>query len=227
MWKISLALAVVLLCVSTAFAVDLNLQLSGEQATADSNSSCWITLRVANTGIEKQLRMWSLLLEIVPDFGYSGSVSIADFAKPADYVFGDLSVGIFPFTEGYMFSDGYYNEANPSSGGIDVSSSGANLLQIELMPVNAKGRFNVLVVPNDDNGVGSNWISDDGETHDFSIASVSDRPNTAIVASVEFGVVPEPPCGRILLSGIVVLTLLGFARKKWSHRTSNVYAPIL
>jgi hypothetical protein len=219
MWRTGVAAAIALCFAQATCAENLpNLLIVGEEAAAGAESSCWVTLRIQNTGISDRLSGWQLVCQVVPLGDASGTVSITDFATPSEYVFSDGSWGIDSVYDpafGDIFFDTAKSKSDDLPYGVEVPPSGKNLLQIKLISSDAVGSFGILVVPDDGTGTYSNWISPDPlpMPNNFDVAPVPGGPE-GVVASVEFGSVPEPPGSLMLVSGAVAMMLFGVAYRR-------------
>jgi hypothetical protein len=213
MWNHCIAVAIVLCFAQTADAEWLsNLEIVGGSTTVvGSDSSCWVTLQITNTGTTDAMLAWQLVVKIAPADNATGTVSIVDYAAPPNYVFSSSSI---TSSSASPLGSTYTDFASDGVGTV-VSSSGDGLIQLKLSSSNAVGYFNVVLVPdvyNDDTG--SIWLSSEA-VYDFVSAD-------QIVASVNFGTaVPEPSSGLMLLSGVAALMLLGVARKRLRHYSGS------
>lgn len=197
-----------------------NLKIVGQNVATNSRTSCWITLGIENTGTVLPLSAWQLVLQIVPVNLPMGTVSITGIATPS-YVFGDGPTANFYWDPSYSFGDLFTDLAdNPP---VPVPANGRNLLQIHLTSSDAIGRFNILAVHDDGSGMCSNWVSSDLVPRNFDIASI-DGAQKDIVASVQFGVVPEPSGGCLLGSGLIGIAVIAvLCHQRHKARLSALY----
>ncbi|MHB1034073.1 MAG: hypothetical protein ACYC35_08385 [Pirellulales bacterium] len=218
MRKITIAATVVLCLAQIARAESLaNLRIVGEQVKISaSESSHWLTLGIENTGIEERPVVWQVVFQIVPVDDSTGTVVIKDFARPPAYMFGDAAYEIIRSDQSPLGTT--FSGATSDLAGAEVLSTGMNLLQIELASSDATGRFDIVAVSDEQIDLGSNWISPEFNAYEFAVVPVSDRPQTRVVASVEFISAPEPPSGLMLLAGVATLAVPWVARRKPSQR---------
>ena len=213
MWKTGITAAVAFFCSQTIFAENLQITAAGVDWEAGPEQSCWVTLRVDNTGTPDNLLIWQLVFQIVPIGDASGVVSIAGFSKPPAYVFGADSPAIVSSSDSPL-GPAFSGMANDLTNGVDVPPSGKNLLQLQLTSQDAVGRFDIVVAPND-TGFGSNWLPPSFVPQNFDVTSFPGRPER-VVESVVFSSLPEPSNSSMLLWVIVVLTLACSGRFRFS-----------
>jgi hypothetical protein len=221
MWRTGIAAATVL-CFACAVRADFtpptppNLQIRGEEVTADSELSCWVTLGIENTGVPDKLAGWQLVLQIVPvDDPHHATVLIPNI-NDESYPHPDVTTPHYVFSSSDYFShlsyldsaygDVYYfgDMASDPLVGEEVPASGKNLIRFQLTSSDI-GRFNILAVPDDGTGTYSAWVAADSTLRSFDVVAVDGQPQWA-VASVVFGT-PEPHSAAILSSGLVVAVL--------------------
>lgn len=221
MQKTGIAVAIVLCLAQAVYSENLpNLQIVGEEVkVAGSESSCWITLGIENTGTQNSLLSWQVVLQIVPVGNAPSNAFFNDLPMPADYtpihyVFDDSSFGIgrsdvTPHVT--SFSDMVLN-------GVEVPSSGKNLLRLNLTSPDAVGTYDIVLAPYSGPETGSYWLDNYWGAHAFDVAPPPERPDD-VVATVVFSAIPEPPSGLMLLSGVVAMTLLGVVCRRHSPHT--------
>jgi hypothetical protein len=205
-----------------------SLQIVAEKANATTGAS-GIKLNIENTGVEDSLLLWQLAFQIVPVKGRSsGSVSVKSVSTTSDYLF-ENSFGITENSSAPYFA--YCDMGLDSSDtltaalkAVEVPSSGKSLLQIELNCSGASGDFDVVIIPNNHSYTGSYWTAVDQQDqqtqHDFTVVPVSGIQIQTETGEVNFSVVPEPPCGRMLLSGVLSFAFLVFVwRQRCPHRS--------
>lgn len=165
----------------------------------------YITIGVYNTGTPQTLSGWTLVCTIAGVEGATGSVAFGDPAAPTNDIFADNSyAGILPSyspTLGTIFSNVAISPVE-----IQETAGTLNLVDLTLFPSpDARGRFDVTVVPDDGTGTGSNWLDAAYLPQSFNVAAPAGRPD-GILASVVFPV-PEPSSG-VILSMAILLSLV-------------------
>ena len=195
-----------------------NLQITGEEITVNATqSSCWLTLGIENTGITNSLLSWQVSLQIVP-IGAAPDTAVfteLDDYTPTNYVFGSFSWGII--RSDMPAGDADFSDMAKSGFDGTVPSSGKNLLHLLFMCPDATGRFDIRLVPyNELEYTGSFWSDNNFITSPFDVVPVSDRPGSDIVASIEFLPVPEPSTILMLASVIISVIINALEWRRFS-----------
>jgi hypothetical protein len=169
---------------------------------------------------------WALSIEIVPQSGASGSLSISSLANPANNALTG-SPGTPSDVVVNPAGPNTYNaisNSNTNATGSKVPTSGDNLVSFDLTSSNASGNFK-LIAFNDSSDGYSNWTyynggnpGDPNNGNDFAFTNIPASgsfpasPAQFVLGTID--VVPEP--GSLLLAGIVVVGFAGYGR----HRRS-------
>jgi hypothetical protein len=169
---------------------------------------------------------WALSIEIVPQSGASGSLSISSLANPANNALTG-SPGTPSDVVVNPAGPNTYNaisNSNTNATGSKVPTSGDNLVSFDLTSSNASGNFK-LIAFNDSSDGYSNWTyynggnpgdPNNGNTFAYTNIPASGSfpasPAQFVLGTID--VVPEP--GSLLLAALAVVGFAGYGR----HRRS-------
>lgn len=175
--------------------------VGGEAYGADSQAPFSFVLAIDPSDVvAPYLTGWQLGLQIVRDSDATGSVTFGEIGEPLGYVFGNVPAEDREFVIGVQTPDSIAVMGDifggVASGHVSpvVVSSGDNLLEVELVPHDACGRFNVeLLLTYSDESV---WFDAGFTPTVLAVRPIAGQPDS-VVESVVF--VPEP-CGIVLFS---------------------------
>ena len=166
---------------------------------------------------------WNFQLEIIPNFGVSGTLTFHDPASgtapnPANYIFGGNGLGIASTNGGSTLSANDFFNPSVGPGAPVPGAPGANLLQMDfLASSNASGLFGIYAVE----GSGNTQWTDSNSTTQF-FTNVPDFTGLVEIGEVlvSSSAVPEPSSFWMMLwtFGVGGAALAGWKRRRRQAR---------